>query len=159
MAAIAGTLTSAPVGAAARRGALGRSLTVCIWRGPQSERRFLMIQQGQVFRLGSVARDGGELWAYRYRTGGRDSKQVQRGGFRSEADARAALERALEKQRRGRGVGRRLTLGEFVDEYLAQHEVSPVTLAKLRFLLSRAVQRLAGTTSTSSTRPRSRPRG
>jgi integrase len=103
-----------------------------------------MIQQGQVFKLDSVARNSGELWAYRYRTGGRNSKRVQRGGFRSEADARAALERALEKQRRGHGVGRRLTLAEFVDEYLAQHEVSPVTLAKLRFLLSRAVQSFGG---------------
>ena len=68
-------------------------------------------------------------------------------GYRFEAtqalrqvSARAALERALEKHRREGGVGRRLTLAEFVDEYLAQHEVSPVTLAKLRFLLSHAVQ-------------------
>jgi integrase len=65
---------------------------------------------------------------------------VQRGGFRAEADARAALERALEKLRREIGVGRRPTLAEFVDEYLAQHEVSPVTLEKLRFLLSRAIR-------------------
>ena len=55
-------------------------------------------------------------------------------------DARVALERLLEKHRRGHWVGRRLTLTEFVDEYLAQHEVSPVTLEKLRFLLARAVQ-------------------
>jgi integrase len=103
-----------------------------------------MIQQGQVFKLASVARDGGELWAYRYRTGGRDSKRVQRGGFGTEADARAALARALEKHRRGRGVGRRLTLDAFVDEYLGQHEVSPVTLVKLRFLLDRAVQVFGG---------------
>jgi hypothetical protein len=72
-----------------------------------------------------------------YRAGGRDSKRVQRSGFRSEEDARAALERALEKLRRERHVARRLTLAEFVDEYLAQHEVSPVTLEKLRFLLRR----------------------
>jgi hypothetical protein len=65
---------------------------------------------------------------------------VQRGGFRSDGDARAALGRALEKLRRESGVGRRLTLAEFVDEYLAQHEVSPVTLEKVRFLLARAVQ-------------------
>ncbi len=103
-----------------------------------------MIQQGQVFKLASVAPDGAELWAYRYRTGGRDSKRVQCGGFRTEADARTALERALEKHRRGRGVGRRLTLAVFVDEYLGQHEVSPVTLAKLRFLLDRAVQAFGG---------------
>ena len=103
-----------------------------------------MIQQGQVFKLASVARDGGELWAYRYRTGGRDSKRVQRGGFRSDADALAALERALEKHRRRHRVGRRFTLAELVDEYLAQHEVSPVTLAKLRFLFSRALQAFGG---------------
>jgi len=69
---------------------------------------------------------------------------VQRGGFRSKVEARAALERALQKQRRDAGVGRRLTLAEFVDEYLAQHEVSPVTLAKLRFLLNRAVHEFGG---------------
>jgi len=104
----------------------------------------VMVQQGQTIELTRRGPDGERLWAYRYRTGGRDSKRVQRGGFRSEADARAALERVLEKHRRGRGVGRRLTLAEFVDEYLAQHEVSPVTLAKLRFLLSRAVQVFGG---------------
>jgi hypothetical protein len=99
-----------------------------------------MLQHGQVFALETRGPDGKTLWAYRYRAGGRDSKRVQQGGFRSEADARAALERALEKLRRESGVGRRLTLAEFVDEYLAQHEVSPVTLENLRFLLSRAVQ-------------------
>jgi integrase len=99
-----------------------------------------MLQQGQVFELATRGTDGRRLWAYRYRAGGRGSKRVQRGGFRSEADAGAALQRALEKLRRESGVGKRLTLAEFVDEYLAQHEVSPVTLEKLRFLLSRAVQ-------------------
>ena len=99
-----------------------------------------MEQQGQVFRLTSTGAQGTPLWAYRYRVGGRDGKRVQRGGFASEEDARAGLERALEKLRRESGVGRRLTLAEFVDEYLAQHEVSPVTLEKLRFLLARAVQ-------------------
>jgi integrase len=99
-----------------------------------------MLQQGQVFELTTRGRDGKRLWAYRCRVGGRDSKRVQRGGFRSEEDARAALNRALEMLRRESGVARRPTLAEFVDEYLAQHEVSPVTLAKLHFLLSRAVQ-------------------
>jgi integrase len=99
-----------------------------------------MLQQGQVFELKTQGPEEKPLWAYRHRAGGRDSKRVQRGGFRSEADARAALERALEKLRRESGVGERLTLAEFVDEYLAQHEVSPVTLEKLRFLLARAVQ-------------------
>jgi integrase len=61
-------------------------------------------------------------------------------GFASEGDARAALERALERLRREGGIGRRVTLAEFVEEYLAQHEASPVTLKKLRFVLTRAVQ-------------------
>src|SRR6266545_2471848 len=99
-----------------------------------------MLQQGQVFELKTRGPEGERLWAYRHRAAGRDSKRVQRGGFRSEADARAALERALEELRRESGVGERLTLAKFVDEYLAQHEVSPVTLEKLRFLLARAVQ-------------------
>ena len=99
-----------------------------------------MWQQGQVIELKRSGRDGQSLWAFRYRFCGRDSRRMQRGGFRSEADARAALERALEQLRRESGVGRRLTLAEFVDEYLAQHDASPVTLKKLRFLLTRAVQ-------------------
>jgi integrase len=57
----------------------------------------------------------------------------------SEEDARGALELALEKLRRRGRIGRRPTLTEFVDEYLAQHEASPVTLGKLRYLLDRAV--------------------
>jgi hypothetical protein len=79
------------------------------------------MQQGQVFELATRRSDGNPLWAYRFRAGGRDSRRVQRGGFRAEADARASLERALEKLRREIGVGRRPTLAEFVDEYLAQH--------------------------------------
>jgi integrase len=38
-----------------------------------------MVQQGQVFQLTRCGPDGERLWAYRYRTGGRDSKRVQRG--------------------------------------------------------------------------------
>jgi integrase len=98
-----------------------------------------MVQRGQVFRLGSRSADGQMLWAYRYRTGGRNSQRVQRGGFASEEDAGAALERALEHVRRDRGRARTLTLAELVEEYLAQHEVSPVTLAKLRWLLTHAL--------------------
>jgi hypothetical protein len=40
--------------------------------------------------------DGRRLWAYRYRAGGRGSRQVQRGGFGSEQAAAEGLERALE---------------------------------------------------------------
>lgn len=98
-----------------------------------------MVQNGQVFKLESAGAAGAMLWAYRYRTGGRGSKRVQRGDFTSEDDARTALERALEKLRQANGIARTLTLAELVAEYLAQHEASPVTLEKLRRLLTRAV--------------------
>ena len=98
-----------------------------------------MLQQGQVFKLGSKDRDGTPLWAYRYRTGGRDASRVQRGGFADEGDARAALERALKKLRQENGIAKTLTLAELVEQYLAHHEAAPVTLEKLRWLLTRAV--------------------
>ena len=98
-----------------------------------------MVQQGQVLELNPGRGDGRALWAYRYRAGGRTAKRIQRGGFASEQDARAALQRALEKLRRGEGRGRLLTLAELVEQYLAQHEASPVTLEKLRWLLTHAV--------------------
>jgi hypothetical protein len=82
--------------------------------------------------------DGERLCAYRYRTGGRDSRRLQRGGFASEQDARDALERELERLRRERRITRRLTLAELVETYLEQHDVQPVTIEKLRYLLSKA---------------------
>src|SRR6266536_4910994 len=69
---------------------------------------------------------------------GRGSKRVQRGGFASEQDARDALERELERLRRERRIPRRLTLSELVETYLDQHDVQPVTIEKLRYLLSQA---------------------
>ena len=81
--------------------------------------------------------DGRDQWAYRFRIGGRDGKRVQRGGFASAEDAHArpgAREAAAPRQGRSNADPRRV-----VDEYLAQHEASPVTLEKLRFLLQRAV--------------------
>src|SRR5918996_1090283 len=98
-----------------------------------------MSQQGQVLRLKRRSRDGEPLWAYRYRAGGRDSKRVQRGGFVSERDAAEALERELGRLRRERRVSRSLTLAELVEVYLAQHDVEPVTIEKLRWLLGKAV--------------------
>src|SRR5213595_2008740 len=97
-----------------------------------------MVQQGQVFELRRSASDRERLWAFRYRTGGRDSKRVQRGGFACEQDARDALDRELERVRRERRISRRLTLSELVETYLAQHDVQPVTIEKLRYLLSKA---------------------
>jgi integrase len=72
------------------------------------------------------------------RAGGRGSKRVQRGGFGSEADARDALARELERLRREARIARRLTLDELVETYLVQHDVQPVTIEKLRYLLGKA---------------------
>jgi integrase len=98
-----------------------------------------MSQQGQLIRLKSTGRDGEAMWAYRYRAGGRDSKRAQRGGFASERDAADALERELERLRREQRVARSLTLAELVEAYLEQHDVEPVTIEKLRWLLGKAV--------------------
>src|ERR687892_510626 len=97
-----------------------------------------MVQQGQTIELTRRGPDGERLWAYRYRTGGRDSKRVQLGGFASEQDARSALERKLERLRREGRVSRSLTLAELVETYLAQYDVQPVTIEKLRYLLGKA---------------------
>src|SRR5919201_3319129 len=80
-----------------------------------------MVQQGQTFELTRRGSRGERLWAYRYRTGGRDSTRVQRGGFASEHDAQEALGRELERLRRERRISRRVTLSELVETYLAQH--------------------------------------
>jgi len=107
-----------------------------------------MSQHGQLVRLKRTGRDGEPTWAYRYRVGGRGSKRVQRGGFASERDAAEALERELERLRREQRVARSLTLGQLVEVYLAQHDVDPVTIEKLRWLLGKAVavfgERLVG---------------
>jgi hypothetical protein len=95
-------------------------------------------QQGQVFELKRRDRQGQPLWAYRYRVAGRDSRRVQRGGFASEQDAEGALQRELDRVRRERRIPRSLTLAELVETYLAQHDVQPVTIEKLRWLLSKA---------------------
>ena len=64
---------------------------------------------------------------------------MQRGGFTSEGDAAEALERELERLRREQRVSRSLTLAELVEAYLEQHDVDPVTIEKLRWLLGKAV--------------------
>jgi integrase len=97
-----------------------------------------MVQQGQIIELTRRGPHGERLWAYRYRAGGRNSKRVQRGGFASEQDARDGLERALERLRRERQISRSLTLSELVETYLVQHDVQPVTIEKLRYLLGKA---------------------
>jgi integrase len=96
-----------------------------------------MSQRGQLIRLKRTNGDGEPLWAYRFRLGGRGSKRVQRGGFVSERDAAEALEREFERLRRERRLARSLTFAELVETYLAQHDVEPVTIEKLRWLLGR----------------------
>lgn len=97
-----------------------------------------MVQQGQVFPLASGSA-GETRWAYRYRVGGRGSRRVQRGGFATEQAAVEALERALERLRRERGLVETPTLREFIDIYLGQHGGEPETIDKLRWLLAKAV--------------------
>jgi integrase len=97
-------------------------------------------QQGQVLALKSTGADGQPLWAYRFRRQGRGSPRVQRGGFLTERDARAALHSELERLARRRHR-REVTLAELVEEYLGQHEAQPETTAKLRWLLSKSVAR------------------
>jgi hypothetical protein len=98
-----------------------------------------VIQQGQVFELTRTSREAEPLWAYRYRVGGRGSRRFQRGGFVSEQEAAAGLERERDRVRRERRTPRSLTLSELFDTYLAQHDVQPVTIEKLRWLLSKAI--------------------
>src|SRR5207344_670831 len=97
-----------------------------------------MLQQGQVFELKPKGADA--QWAYRYRVGGRGSRRVQRGGYESEQAATEALERALERLRRERGLTEAPTLADLVMVYLAQHGGEPETVEKLRWLLAKAVR-------------------
>jgi integrase len=99
-----------------------------------------MSQQGQVFELKTTSTDGSSLWAYRYRDGGRGSRRVQRGGFASERAASEALARALDRLRREQGLVEAPKLSELIDLYLAQHGGEPETVAKLRWLLAKAVR-------------------
>jgi integrase len=99
-----------------------------------------MRQQGQVFELQTMGADGRRLWAYRYRAGVRGSRRVQRGGFGSEQVAAEGLERALERLRREQGLVEAPTLRELVEAYLGQHGGEPETVAKLDWLLAKAVR-------------------
>jgi integrase len=69
---------------------------------------------------------------------GRGSERPQIGGFATRAEAEKALRKVLD--RLGPGGGRAtITLAEFVDEYLQMHQAAPVTIAKLRWLLGKAM--------------------
>jgi hypothetical protein len=60
------------------------------------------------------------------------------GGFATQTEAQQALQVELERSHRRNGRLAQITLGELADEYLAQHEAAPRTIAKLRWLLARA---------------------
>ena len=97
-----------------------------------------MAQQGQMLKLKTRGADGKPLWAYRYRVDGRRSPRPQVGGFASQGEASQALKVALERLHRRNGRAAQITLSELSEEYLAQHEAAPRTLAKLRWLLAKA---------------------
>jgi integrase len=102
-----------------------------------------VVQQGQVFKLKARCADGEPLWAYRYRVAGRGSARVQVGGFSSRAEAQRALQHKLARLVPG-GRSARMTLGEWVEEYLEAHQGERVTVAKLRWLLGKATAELGG---------------
>ena len=97
-----------------------------------------MAQQGQVFKLKTRGADGKPTWAYRYRVDGRGSARPQAGGFASHGEALEALQVALERLHRRNGRMAQIMLSELAEEYLAQHEAAPRTIAKLRWLLAKA---------------------
>jgi hypothetical protein len=96
-----------------------------------------VFQQGQAFEFKPSG--GHARWAYRYRVGGRGSRRVQRGGYASEQAATEALERALLRLRREGRLVEAPTLSELVELYLGQHCGEPETVAKLRWLLAKAL--------------------
>lgn len=101
-----------------------------------------MSQQGHVLKLKTRGADGKPTWAYRYRVDGRGSARPQVGGFGSQGVAFQALQVALGRLNRRNGRLAQITLSELAEEYLAQHEAEPRTIAKLRWLLTKATHAL-----------------
>jgi SPOR domain len=95
-----------------------------------------VVQQGQVFKLKARSAEGEQLWAYRYRVAGRGSARLQVGGFASRSEAQRVLQNKLARLVPG-GRSARLTLGEWVEEYLEAHQGERVTVAKLRWRYGR----------------------
>src|SRR3954464_5524369 len=60
-------------------------------------------------------------WAYRLPRDPATGKREQRGGFRTKAEARAALDDAMTKLRLGHAYRPGMTFGELVDEFFAQY--------------------------------------
>jgi hypothetical protein len=91
-----------------------------------------MAQHWQVFKLKTRGADGKPPWAYRYPVDGRGSARPQVGGFASQGEALQGLQVVLERLCRRKGRLAHIKLSELVEEYLAQHEAEPRTIAKLR---------------------------
>src|SRR5262245_29942926 len=94
--------------------------------------RQLICQRGRAPRMGS-----------RCGHAGRGSARLQVGGFSSRAEAQRTLQNKLARLVPG-GRSATITLGEWVEEYLASHQGERVTVAKLRWLLGKATAELGG---------------
>jgi hypothetical protein len=100
-----------------------------------------MLQQCQVFTLKARDTEGEPLWAYRYRDAGRGSARRQVGGFAMKGETQKALHKVLDRLG-PRGRASTITLSDLIDEYLQVHQATPVTVAKLRWLLGKATATL-----------------
>jgi hypothetical protein len=90
------------------------------------------VQRGQVYRL------AGGSWAYRYRD--EHKRRRQRGGFATRTEALEALDDALRTARNPERARRRdWTVSELVVRYMAQHQASPATIARLTAMLKKVV--------------------
>jgi hypothetical protein len=91
------------------------------------------VQRGQVYKL------VGGSWAYRYRD--EFKRRRQKGGFPTRTEALEALDDALKTARNPERTRRReLTVSELVDRYLAQHQASPATIARLKAMSKKATE-------------------
>jgi len=98
-----------------------------------------MAQQGQVFKL-KTRGSGGKANVGVPLSGRRASLGTAAGGRVCESGrGTQALQAALERLNRRKGRLAQITMSELVAEYLAQHEAEPRTIAKLRWLLAKAV--------------------
>src|SRR6187397_2248601 len=77
-------------------------------------------QQGEVFK------NHGRNWAYRLYS---DGKRITKGGFVTKSEARAALRQRLDQFEQP--FRRELTVQELVDEFLAQYDREPGSVATL----------------------------
>lgn len=102
-------------------------------------------QRGQVWKRGD------KDWVARYREGGRDSKRIQQGGFKTKAEAEAFLDSKLRALRTG--LVDPPTLNDLVSDFLAQYDKSKSRRETVTWALSQAQKRF-GTTRIDRLNPR-----